>query len=111
MRLSSGSIIFRPLAPSGGLYSCTTSAGNLLPRPATGGEIIMALITSSRKQEGISNIGKSAILERGEEYYVNQSFAIISPRTGINPYFLQLSFGADYFLRQLNRYRKPSSKF
>jgi len=79
-------------------------------RPASGGEIVMALITSSRKQEGISNIGKSAIIEEGEECYINQSFAIISPRTGVDPYFLQLSFGADYFLKQISRYRKPTSK-
>ena len=71
----------------------------------------MALIASRSKKEGVSNIGRSAIIERGEEYFVNQSFAIISPHPRINAHFLQFSLGEDYFIKQINRYRKPSSKF
>ena len=78
---------------------------------ATGDEIIMAAITSRSKKEGTSKIGRSAIIERGEEYYVNQTFAIISPRPNIDVYFLQFSLGEDYFIEQINRYAKPSSKF
>jgi len=80
--------------------------------PANNGDIIMSLV-GTRGQKGKINdtLGQVAIIEKDGDYYVNQTFAIITPKKGINPYFLLLSLGADYFKYQLRKYKKPLSKY
>jgi len=81
-------------------------------KPAIRGEIIISLAgPKGNKGSAGDTLGQAAIIEESGEFYVPQTFGIVTPLPGVDPYFLLHQLSCKDVKDQLERLKKPVNKY